>query len=156
VQELQIKLPKGVLRAVSFIRTALPMVQRVLPLFQGNFSASLSELLTPQAPETPVPAPAPLADLTPIQASLDDLKVQQHDLSGMIFEHGASIKRVDDRLELVRESTDRNTLEQQELIEELKDVGKKVNLVTLVALGLLGIAVVLNTLLYLHIARVLR
>jgi hypothetical protein len=56
---------------------------------------------------------------------------------------------------MVREATDRNTLEQQELIEDLKGVGNKVNLLALTALCLLAISIVLNVVLYLHIQRVL-
>ena len=56
---------------------------------------------------------------------------------------------------MVREATDRNTLEQQELMEDLKAMGKKVNVIALVALGLLAVSVVLNLVLYLHIQRVL-
>jgi hypothetical protein len=58
-------------------------------------------------------------------------------------------------LEMVREATDRNTLEQQELLEDLKAVGNKVNLFAMIALGLLGLSVLLNIVLYLHIMRVL-
>jgi hypothetical protein len=56
---------------------------------------------------------------------------------------------------MVREATDRNTLEQQELMEDLKSVGHKVNMIALVALGLLAVSVLLNLVLYLHIQRVL-
>ncbi len=56
---------------------------------------------------------------------------------------------------MVREATDRNTLEQQELLEDLKLVGNKVNLFAWLALGLLGVSVMINILLFLHIRRVL-
>ena len=56
---------------------------------------------------------------------------------------------------MVREATDRNTLEQQELLEDLKGVGNKVNVYALVALALLVVSVLLNVILYLHIQRVL-
>ena len=56
---------------------------------------------------------------------------------------------------MVREATDRNTLEQQELVEDLKTVGSKVNVFALVALALLAVSIVLNVILYLHIQRVL-
>ena len=59
-------------------------------------------------------------------------------------EQNTSLKRVEDHLEMVREATDRNTLEQQELLEDLKAVGNKVNLVAIIALGLLGVSVLLN------------
>jgi hypothetical protein len=56
---------------------------------------------------------------------------------------------------MVREATDRNTLEQQELLEDLKTIGNKVNVFALVALALLALSVLLNVILYLHIKRVL-
>ena len=56
---------------------------------------------------------------------------------------------------MVREATDRNTLEQQELLEDLKSVGNKVNLVAFVALGLLAVSIALNVVMFLHIQRVL-
>jgi len=40
-------------------------------------------------------------------------------------EQNSSLKRVEDQLEMVREATDRNTLEQQELLEDLKAVGQQ-------------------------------
>ena len=49
---------------------------------------------------------------------------------------------------MVREATDRNTLEQQELMEDLKGVGSKVNVVAFIALGLLAISVIVNIVLY--------
>jgi hypothetical protein len=43
----------------------------------------------------------------------------------------------------------------QELLEDLKTVGNKVNMFALFALGLLALSVLLNVILYLHIKRVL-
>ncbi len=71
------------------------------------------------------------------------------------MEQNTSLKRVEDQLEMVREATDRNTLEQQELLEDLKTFGNKVKLVVIIALGLVAIGVILNLILYLHIQRVL-
>jgi hypothetical protein len=65
------------------------------------------------------------------------------------------LKRVEDQLEMVREATDRNTLEQQELLEDLKSTGKKVNLVAAIVIGLLAISLLVNIALYMHIQRVL-
>jgi Flp pilus assembly protein TadB len=87
--------------------------------------------------------------------SLAELQTQQLDLRNHVAEQNTSIKRVEDQLELVREATDRNTLEQQELLEDLKGIGNKVNVYALVALALLVVSVLLNVILYLHIQRVL-
>jgi uncharacterized protein YPO0396 len=83
------------------------------------------------------------------------LQTQHRDLRDQVVEQNASLKRVEDQLEMVREATDRNTLEQQELLEDLKAVGNKVNAFALLALGLLAASILLNVILYLHIKRVL-
>jgi hypothetical protein len=56
---------------------------------------------------------------------------------------------------MVREATDRNTLEQQELIEDLKVISSRMNRVAFLFLALLVISVLINVVLYLHIQRVL-
>ena len=71
------------------------------------------------------------------------------------MEQNATLKRVEDQLEFVREATDRNTLEQQELLEDLKLFSRKVKIFAAIGVGLLVIGVVLNLLLFLHIQRVL-
>jgi hypothetical protein len=140
-------------RAVKLIRTALPFVQRMLPLLEGGVGATLANLLNPPPP--PAPPAAPPANLAPIEEGLLELRSQHRELRNLFVEQNSSLKRVEDQLEMVREATDRNTLEQQELLEDLKAVGSKVNLVALVAIGLLAFSVLLNLLLYMHIQRVL-
>jgi hypothetical protein len=142
-------------RAVNVLRVALPFVQRLLPLLDGNIGTAVSNILNPPPPPTPPPPPAPEVDLAPLEAGLAELKTQHRDLHDQVAEQNSSLKRVEDQLEMVREATDRNTLEQQELLEDLKAVGGKVNLVAIIALGLLAISILLNVALYLHIQRVL-
>jgi len=142
-------------RAMNAFRIALPFVQRVLPLLDGNVATAVSNILIPQA-KAPAPASVDLTPiLAPIQDGLADLRVQNRTLRDQVAEQNVSLKRVGDQLQQVREATDRNTLEQQELMEDLKVVGNKVNMFAAVALGLLGLSVLLNIFLYLHIMRVL-
>jgi hypothetical protein len=130
---------------------ALPLVQRILPLLDGNLATTVSNILSPPAP--PAPPPAPQLNLAPIQKGLSDLQIQHRELREQFAEHNSSLKRVEDQLEMVREATDRNTLEQQELVEDLKSIGNKVNLVALIAIGLLAFSILVNLLLYMHIQR---
>ncbi len=149
--------PSKLQRAAGIIRQAIPIVQKLLPLLDGNVSTAMSNILRPQAPAAPPaapPAPAPL-DLTPIKENIAELQTLHKDLRVQIVEQNNSLKRVEDRLELVREATDRNTLEQQELLEDLKAVGSKVNVVAAIAIGLLAISLLVNMALYMHIQRVL-
>lgn len=143
----------GFQRAVGAIRTALPFVQKLLPLLEGNVATAVSNVLAPQ-PHHPAPAPRPV-DLSPIEKSIAELQTRQSDLREQLTEQNTSLKRVEDRLEMVREATDRNTLEQQELMTDLKSMGNRVNLVAAIAIGLLAISLLVNLALLLHIQRVL-
>jgi len=137
----------GMDRALGALRHVLPLVQRVLPLLDGNIGTAVSNILSPHS-NAPTPPPVNLA---PIQDGLADLRVQHRVLRDQVAEQNSSLKRVGDQLQQVREATDRNTLEQQELLQDLKSVGNKVNIFAFIALALLGISVVLNVVLYLQI-----
>jgi hypothetical protein len=141
-------------RVVSALRAALPFVQKILPLLDGNFGTAVSNILSPHH-HAPLAPPPPPVNLAPIEEGLSELQTQHRELRDQVVEQNASLKRVEDQLEMVREATDRNTLEQQELLEDLKGVGNKVNLFALIALGLLAVSVVINVVLYLHILKVL-
>jgi len=153
-QEPPIDIPSGVQRVVSALRAALPFVQKILPLLDGNFGTAVSNILSPHH-HAPLAPPPPPVNLAPIEQGLSELQTQHRELRDQVVEQNASLKRVEDQLEMVREATDRNTLEQQELLEDLKGVGNKVNLFALIALGLLAVSVVINVVLYLHILKVL-
>ncbi len=140
-------------KTLNALKSALPFVQRILPLLDANIGAAVAGLLT-QHPQPHTP-PAPPANLVPLQEGLSNLQTQHSALSSQIAEQNTSLKRVEDQLEMVREATDRNTLEQQELLEDLKLMGNKVNMFAWLALGLLGVSVMINILLFLHIRRVL-
>lgn len=139
----------GIQRAVGALRMAVPFMQKILPLLDGNVATTVSNILLPH------PVQAAPVNLGPIEEGLAELQAGHRDLREQVMEQNGSLKRVEDQLEMVREATDRNTLEQQELLEDLKAVSSKVNAFAFVALGLLAVSVALNIILYLHIRRVL-
>jgi len=139
-------------RAMSLLRSALPFVQRLLPLLDGNFASAIVNLLQPHPQPHP---PAAKVDLTPIEDGLAELRSQQHSLRLQVSEQNSSLKHVEDQLELVREATDRNTLEQQELLEDLKAYGNKVKIVAILALVLAAVGFFMTLALFLHIQKVL-
>jgi hypothetical protein len=101
---------------------------------------------------SPRPAsPPPAVDLAPLEEGIASLQTQHRELRTQIVEQNVSLRRVEDQLEMVREATDRNTLEQQELLDDLKSVGNRVNIFAMAALLLLVISVMVNIILYLHI-----
>jgi hypothetical protein len=144
--------PSTAQRAVNLFRTVMPFVQRLLPLLEGNVLTAVSNVLTPR-PQAPPPAPK--VDLAPLESSMAALATEHRELREQVVEQNASLKRVEDQLEMVREATDRNTLEQQELLEDLKTFSNKVKVVAVVGIGVLAIGIVLNLILFLHIQRVL-
>jgi hypothetical protein len=150
--------PSAIHRALATIRSALPFVQRILPLLDGHIATAFSNVIAPHLTERPqqqLAPPPPPVDLVPLTDGIAELQTQQHELRNQVVEQNTSLKRVEDQLEMVREATDRNTLEQQELLEDLKVVGNKVNLFALIAIGLLAVSVAINVVLYLHMVRVL-
>ncbi len=144
--------PSGMQRAMNAVRAVMPAVQRLLPLLEGNVLTAISNVLTPR-PQAPPPAPK--VDLAPLESSLTELQTQHRGLRDQVIEQNATLKRVEDQLEFVREATDRNTLEQQELLEDLKLFSRKVKIFAAIGIGMLVIGIVLNLLLFLHIQRVL-
>ena len=145
------EVPSGAQRAMNAFRSVMPLVQRLLPLLEGNVLTAISNVLTPR-PQAP---PPPKVDLTPFQEGLAELQTQHRGLRDQVMEQNASLKRVEDQLEMVREATDRNTLEQQELLEDLKIFSGKVKVVAAIGIGVLVIGFLLNLILFLHIQRVL-
>jgi hypothetical protein len=145
----------GLQRAVHAIRTAIPIVQRLLPLLDGNFATVLSNLVT-QQPHHPPPAPQVRVDLEPVNRGLAEVRDSQRELATQVQEQGTSLKRVEDHLERVREATDRNTLEQQELVEDLRTVGSRLSLFAIIGLVLLGLSLALNIFFLIQLQHILR
>ena len=141
-------------RAVSMLRSALPFVQRLLPLLDGNIASAVSNLLAPH-PHPQAHPPSAKLDVVPIEDGLAELQTQHQNLRDQVMEQNNSLKRVEDQLEMVREATDRNTLEQQELLEDLKAFGNRVKIVAVIALALVVAGFLMTLALFLHIQRVL-
>lgn len=148
--------PSGLTRAISAFRAALPLVQRLLPLLDGNIATAVVNLFAPHPHAAP---PPPKVDLAPVENGLAELQTQHRNLRDQVMEQSTSLKRVEDQLGMVREATDRNTLEQRELLEDLKGFRKKVKVAGMVAaiivIGLLAASLVLNVMLFLHLKTVL-
>jgi len=144
----------GMQRAVGIARSIIPIVQRLLPLLDGNIATAVGNLLSHRAQPQPAPA-AVKVNLAPLQESLTALQTQHHSLHEQVMEQNSALKRVEDRLEMVREATDRNTLEQQELLEDLKAFSSRVKFIAVIGIGLLGLGLVLELLMFFHLQRVL-
>ena len=148
--------PSSAQGAANLVHAVLPFVQRLLPLFNGSFASTIGNLLAPHAQaHLDEPPSSSKLDLAPIEDGLAELRSQQHGLRVQVTEQNTSLKRVEDQLEMVREATDRNTLEQQELLEDLKAYGTKIKIIAIIALVLAAAGVVMTLTLYLHMKKVL-
>jgi hypothetical protein len=144
--------PSKLERTVNVVRAAIPFVQRILPLLDGNIGTAVSNMLTPHQH---VPPPPPPANLESIEDDLATLQEQYRDLRNRILEQHASTKRIEDQLEKVRETAETTAFEQHELVDDLKAVRKKVNRFALIALAVLVMSLAVNVVLYLHIVHIL-
>jgi hypothetical protein len=147
---------------VAAVRTALPFIQKLLPLLDGNFATTVTALLAPpQSQYHPPPPPPPVKiDLEPVSQSLAELRTElqsgQRELRSQVAEQVTALKRVEDQLERVREATDRNTLEQQEMVEDLRSVGNRVSTLAIVGVLLLAISLGLNVYFLIQLQHILR
>jgi hypothetical protein len=143
-------------RALDAIRSTLPLVQRLLPLLDGNFATVVSSLVASQPVHHAPPPPQVRVDLGPVERGLAELRTSQRDLRTQVVEQVTTLKRVEDQLEHVREATDRNTLEQQELVEDLRAVGSRLSAFAIVGLILLAASMALNVYFLVQLQHILR
>jgi len=143
--------PTGLQRVAGALRVALPFVQRMLPLLDGHVATAVSNVLNPY-PQAP---PQQQVDLVPIEDGLIDLQKQYRDLRNQFMEQSFWLKRVEDQLKMVSGATEANTQQQQQLVDDIKSVGTRVNVFAYIALTLLAVSILLNLYLFLHVRRVL-
>jgi hypothetical protein len=143
--------PSGFQRAMGVMLGVLPVVQKILPLLDGNIASAVSNFLGPTAQ-----SPASRASLVPLENALGQLHAGQLDLRDRIAEQNSSLQRVADHLELVKEATDRNTLEQQELMADLRKMRRKATAFAWVIVALLVVSIAANVFLFLRMQGVLR
>ena len=152
----------GFQRTVAAVRSALPFIQKLLPLLDGNFASTVTALLAPvpQQYHPPPPPPQVKIDLEPVSHSLAELRQElqsgQRELRSQVMEQVTALKRVEDQLERVREATDRNTLEQQEMVEDLRSVGNRVSTLAIAGVVLLVISLGLNVYFLIQLQHILR
>lgn len=138
-------------RALGIARTVAPMAgkfaplaRKILPLLEGNVATAVSNVLSP-------PAPPQKVDLGPIEDTLSRMRREQLELRGHVGDHTAILNRIQDHLETVRDATERNALEQRELMQDLLRLRAKVTLGTWLGISLLAASLLVNILFFLHI-----
>ena len=147
----------GIQRAFDALRSTIPLVQKLLPLIDGNIASAVGALMTSHPHPAPPPAPPQVhIDLEPVERGLAEVRNSNRELRNQIAEQAANFKRVEDQLDRVREATDRNTLEQQELVEDLRAVGSRISTFALIGVVVLLISLGLNIYLIVQLQHILR
>lgn len=131
-------------RTMHAIRTILPLVQRALPLLEGNVASAVVNLLAP------MPQGARM-DLQPLEHALKVLRMELEELRGKSGDQSAELKRIGEQLEEVKDVADRQAARQQELADDLNRLRRRVTVLAVLGLILLaaslgvGIAVLVQT-----------
>src|SRR5579859_7341099 len=88
----------GLQRAVAAVRSAIPLVQRLLPLLDGNFATAIGALVARSEEHHPPPAPQPVqVNLEPVERGLAEVRTSNRELRTQVQEQGTNLKRVEDQ-----------------------------------------------------------
>jgi hypothetical protein len=137
----------GFQRARSALSTALPLVERLLPLLDGNFASAALNLVAPRnAP------PAAHIDIGPIERSLAEVQARQQKISSQLAAQSLPLDQLREQLvpELQRQvaelrfSSVQAVQNQEKTLAALEKIHKKFNRFALAAVLLLAAILLAN------------
>ncbi len=131
--------PSALRRTLHVLRKAMPIVQRLLPMLDGNVAATVVNVLASQSV-----ASAPPVNLAPVEESIAKLRAQNIELHDRLAGQSLALKRLEQRLDEVREAASRNAIEQQKTLVALKKEAEKARIFAFAALALLVFCLLLN------------
>jgi len=137
-------------RAMGVVRTVLPVVQRLLPLIDGNIASVVASILGP----APMRAQAPV-DLGPLESAVSRLRAENTVLRDKIDDQHVELRRIGDELQSVREASEGQTEELKEMRDSLDSLQMRVTVVEWVGLGLLALSIAANVFLFLRVENIL-
>jgi hypothetical protein len=137
----------GFQRARSVLNSALPLVERLLPLLDGNFASAALNLVAPRANP-----PAAQIDLGPIQRSLTEVQARQQKLSAQIAAQSLPLDQLRNQLvpELLKQvdelksSSELTARNQEKMQSALDKIHRKFNRLAVAAVLLLAAILLAN------------
>ncbi|SRR6266568_1117135 len=105
-------------RAIGAARAVLPIVQKILPLLDGNVASAAANFIAPQHRAV---------DLDPIKTAIGKLQTDVRVLRGQVSDYRTSLKTVEEDLAAVKETLERNSLEQRGLMEGMLNFKRRIN-----------------------------
>lgn len=139
--------PRRFGRTLGALKTMLPLMQKALPLLEGNIAGAVANLL--------IPGPTQV-NLEPVERALTVVHAEHVELRGQLSEQGAALKRIGDQLEDVKEATERNTVVQREVTDDLDSLRRRVGRIAWIGFALLAVSIGLNVVLFLRTTGILR
>lgn len=133
----------GLQRTAAAVRTVVPLLQKMLPLLEGNVVSAAANLLAPGL--------TPTVDLAPLDASLAKLRGELAAMETRHGEHDRAFKRMDEQLETMKDAIGRNAHEQQQAADELSRVRGRLAVVSVIGLVLLLVSIGVNTAVFLYV-----
>lgn len=131
----------GMQKAAGLVRAVAPLVQKVLPLLEGNVAMAVTNLLASR------PA-SPRVDLEPLENAMTRMRKDHIDLRLSVADQNAAIKRVADQVETVKDAVDRAGAETKALDRDVQQLKSRVNVFAWIGLILLLLSVVMNIVLF--------
>jgi hypothetical protein len=139
--------PSAFARAVSAARVVLPVVQKVLPLLEGNVAGAAVNLLAP--------APRPV-NLEPVTTAISKLQAENRTLRGQMSDQRESLKSIEDELAAIREGLDRHGADIRELAENQLNLKRRLVRLSWAMFILLVISISFTALICVRLAYILR
>ena len=138
----------GLERTVGIIRAAVPLVQKVLPLLDGNVVLAVANLLAPRLQP-------PAVNLRPVESSIAQLREELAALGDGATKQEASLRRVENEVETVKDSLERSLAAQSELKADLERVRTRMTVLSVLGFLLLAASIAANVVLLVRAGHVL-
>jgi hypothetical protein len=139
--------PSAFAWAVGAARVVLPVVQKMLPLLEGNVVSAAANLLAP--------SPRPV-DLEPVRAAIGKLQTEQRTLRGQVADQKTALNSIAEELSTIKEGIDRNTAEIRELAEGHLNLRRKLMRLVWMIFILLVLSIAFTTVVCIRLAYILR
>ena len=118
-------------RTMKAIKTVLPILQRALPLLEGNVASAVANFLAPMPQNTQT-------SLEPVERALCGVHAEIEQLRCTHKEQAAVLQRLDEQIADLKEAADRQAGYQQELSDEVHSLRKRLTVVAIIGLVLLA------------------
>jgi len=130
------------------IRTLIPIVQKVLPLLDGNVALAVANLLVPRLQ-------APTVDMRPVEDAVAAMRAELTGVHEGITAHETALSRMGEQLESLKDSLERSAANQKELADDLHRVQKRITVLAVAGLILLVASIAANAVLLVRVGQIL-